>query len=280
MRFLASALMGLLVLAAAPAQACRVPPTYGDEAARQSAAWREYLGQSATASGVGIIATARCYGAAPDAAVVGYKAGLTSRTTQERFGATAPLLGVLFDGMIEPGGATLEWTPGERPRWEADLLLVVGSDAINEATSREEALSALRGYRPFIEVPRLGADDGTPLTAERLGAANVGAWRGAAGPERPLPADALTSLASMRVVALGEDGAVLAEGRGTDVLGHPLDVVLWVRDAVKARGGRLKPDDVISVGSFTPLTAPKPGQTVRVRYEGLSGDPEVSVSFR
>lgn len=215
-----------------------------------------------------------------EARVIGYKAGLTSRAAQQRFGTDAPLLGVLFDGMLLDDGADIEVGTAERTVWEADLLLVVGDAAINEARTREQVLAALRGFRPFIEAPRLGPDTGQPMTAERLRDINVGAWRGVAGAERPLPPDALASLASMRVVALDEQGSVLAEGRGSDVLGHPLDVVLWVRDAVKAQGSRLKPGEVISVGSFTPLIPPRPGQTVRVRYEGLPGDPEVSVSFR
>lgn len=224
---------------------------------------------------------ARCDGpAVSEAKVIGYKAGLTSKAAQQRFGADGPVLGLLFDGMIADDGATIEFDPAQRPVWEADLLLVVGDAAINSATTREQALAALRGYQPFIEVPSLGPDTGRPPDVESLKSINVGAWRGAAGAERSLPADALTSLAAMRVVALAADGSVLAEGKGSDVLGHPLDVVLWVRDQVKAEGGELKPGDVISVGSFTPLTPPVSGQAVRVRYEGLDGDPEVSVSFR
>ena len=212
--------------------------------------------------------------------VVGYKAGLTSPAAQARFGTDRPLLGELRDGMLLEDGAVVDPAGAPQVRWEADLLLVVGADAINQATTREQVLAALAGYHPFIEVPTLGPDTGRPPSAARLAEINVGAWRGVVGPLRRLPPDAITSLAAMRVRAFDASGALLAEGKGSDVLGHPLDVVLWVRDAVKAKGGRLRPGDVISVGAFTPLTPPKPGQTVVVRYEGLPGDPEVRVSFR
>jgi 2-keto-4-pentenoate hydratase len=36
---------------------------------------------------------------------------------------------------------------------------------------------------------------------------------------------------------------------------------------------------VLSLGSFTPPLAPKAGTTVTVRYEGLPGNPTVSVRF-
>lgn len=212
--------------------------------------------------------------------VAGYKAGLTSAAAQARFRTDRPLLGLLFPSMILPSGSIVEATYGARPVWEADLLLVVGDESINEARDRDEALRALRGFRPFIELPDLVYARDASIDAAMLQRINVGARLGVAGEERPMPADAASSLAAMRVVALDGTGAVLAEGKGSDVLGHPLDVALWVRNRLKAHGSRLRPGDVISVGSFTPLTPPKPGQTIRVRYEGLAGDPEVSVSFR
>jgi len=212
--------------------------------------------------------------------VAGYKAGLTTRAAQARFGTDAPLLGVLFRSMILDGGAEIEIAGRAGARWEADFLLVVGDAAINKARTRAEALAALRGFRPFIEVPVLPAVEGRAPVAADLAEVNVGAWRGVAGPELPLPANAMEALAAMRVVALDEAGVVLAEGKGSDALGHPLDVVLWVRDQVLANGGRLRPGDVISVGAFTPLTPPKPGQRITVRYEGLPGSPAVMVRFR
>jgi 2-keto-4-pentenoate hydratase len=81
------------------------------------------------------------------------------------------------------------------------------------------------------------------------------------------------------VVVLG-DGVELDRGKGADVLDHPLNAVVWlVRDL--ARSGRaLKRGDLVSLGSFSRLLAPRPGLAVAVRYEGLPGTPEVRVSFK
>ena len=50
---------------------------------------------------------------------------------------------------------------------------------------------------------------------------------------------------------------------------------------IQARSGiRLKRGDVLSLGSFTPLLPPRGGTTIKVRYFGLPGDPEVSVRFK
>jgi 2-keto-4-pentenoate hydratase len=75
-------------------------------------------------------------------------------------------------------------------------------------------------------------------------------------------------------------GVKLAEGKDNAVLGSPLNVAIWIARDLAADGTRLKKGDFISVGSFSPLTPPKPGLTVTARYEGLPGNPQVSVSFK
>lgn len=278
--------VGCLIAAAAAAPAASACEDYigprPHVAAEPSPEQWTFAYQAARVSFPEIRATAKsCTGlSVPGVLVAGYKAGLTTAAAQSRFGTDRPLLGVLFDQMLLENGATVDRAGRAGTRWEADFLLVVGDARINAARTREEALAGLRGFRPFIEIPVLPSVEGRALGAADLAAVNVGAWRGVFGDERPLPGGALTSLAAMRVRAFDGSGVLLAEGKGSDALGHPLDVVLWVKDQVLAQGGRLRPGDVISVGAFTPLTPPKPGQTVRVRYEGLPGDPEVSVSFR
>jgi len=56
--------------------------------------------------------------------------------------------------------------------------------------------------------------------------------------------------------------------------------VLWlVQDLEKSRV-KLKPGDLLSLGSFAPPLPPWPGLAVTVRYEGLPGNPAVTVRFR
>lgn len=48
--------------------------------------------------------------------VIGYKAGLTAKPTQERFNASAPVAGVLLEAMILKDGASVPADYGARPR--------------------------------------------------------------------------------------------------------------------------------------------------------------------
>jgi 2-keto-4-pentenoate hydratase len=213
---------------------------------------------------------------------VGYKAGLTSKALQERFGVSEPVRGQLLAGMLLQDGATVPASFGARPLYEADLLLVVKDEGINSANTPEEALRHISAVRPFIELPDLAVKEGEPMNGVVLAAANVAARYGVMGAEIPMnpTPEMAKALADMTVVVTDGSGAKLAEGKGNAVLGSPLNVAIWIARDLAASGTRLTAGDLISVGSFTPLTPPKPGQRVTARYEGLPGNPQVSVSFK
>ena len=214
--------------------------------------------------------------------VVGYKAALTAKAVQERFKATAPVLGVLTDRMILVDGARVPATFGARPLFEADLLLVVADEAVNDARTPEEALRSISGLRPFIELPDLALSPSETLEGPQLAGINAAARFGVAGAEVPLQAtpETVKALADMKVVMTDGTGATLAEGTGAATLGNPLAAVVFLAAELKAAGAKLRAGDLVSVGSFSPLLPPKPGLTVRVAYQGLpNAEPSVSVTF-
>jgi len=75
---------------------------------------------------------------------------------------------------------------------------------------------------------------------------------------------------------------VLGEGQGTSLLGDPLNVVMWIRDSLKAEGKKLNKGDLLSLGSITKLTPPTPNTTIRAVYFDLDpkGPVEISVKFK
>jgi 2-keto-4-pentenoate hydratase len=79
-----------------------------------------------------------------------------------------------------------------------------------------------------------------------------------------------------------KNGAMLAEGPGSSLLDHPMNVVLWIRDSLKADGIALKRRDLLSPGTVTKLTPTAPNTTVKARYVGLDpkGPVEINVIFK
>ena len=219
---------------------------------------------------------------ASDNRIVGYKAGLTSRAVQERFGVASPVRGVLFEKMMLKDGADVPADFGARPVYEADLLVVVKDAAIHQAKTHLEALRSISLVVPFIELPDLLVADGEKLSAPLIVSLNVGARLGVVG--KGIPAQATTefadALAAMRVVATDQKGNEIASGNGAAILDHPLNAVLWLAQELGKSGIKLKPGDLLSLGSFTAPMNPRPGLSVTVRYMGLPGNPEVSVRFK
>jgi 2-keto-4-pentenoate hydratase len=217
-------------------------------------------------------------------AVVGYKAGLTNPAVQKRFNHNTPVWGTLYEGMLLPNGAVVPANFGARPLFEADLLVRVASTAINQAKTPADVLAAIDQVIPFIELPDLVVEAPPKLNGAAISAINVGARLGVLGTPMALPNtraerfQLLDALRDMTVVISG-DGAELDRGKGSDVLEHPLNAVVWLAQAMAAEGKSMKVGDVISLGSFSKLLPPKAGLKVEVSYQGLPGSPKVNMSF-
>ena len=216
---------------------------------------------------------------------VGYKAGLTNPAVQKRFNASAPVWGTLYGPMLLPNGARVAANFGARALFEADLLVRVSSQAVNQARSPQDVMASIDQVIPFIELPDLVVQAPGKLNGAAITAINVGARLGVLGTPLAVPTtraerfalqDALRDMTAIVSV----DGTEADRGKGSDVLEHPLNAVVWLVQDMARHGVALKVGDVVSLGSFSRLLPPKPGIAVEVVYWGLPGTPKVQVSFK
>jgi len=218
--------------------------------------------------------------------VIGYKAGLTNPAVQKRFNTDKPVWGKLYEGMVLPSGAVVDAAFGARPLYEADMLVRVKSAAINQAKTPMQVLEAVDQVIPFIELPDLMVQAPPKLNGAGVSAINVGARLGVAGAPLPVPAyraeryALLQALADMNVVLTDGTGARLGGGKGSDILDHPLNAVVWLAGALAQEGLAMQPGDLISLGSFSPLLPPKAGLSVTATYDGLPGAAPVRLGFK
>jgi 2-keto-4-pentenoate hydratase len=213
-------------------------------------------------------------------APAGYKAGLTNGAVQQRFGHDSPVRGTLYAPMLLHSGVTVPSRFGARPLFEADLLVRVSDPAINRATTPAEVLTSIDQVIPFIELPDLIVNDPGQLNGAAIIAINVGARLGVMGGPITVGADSglAEALQDMTVVVRG-NGDELDRGQGSDVLGHPLNAVIWLASDLAREGLALNKGDLVSLGSFSRLLPPAPGLAVEIQYLGLPGDPKVEVFF-
>ena len=218
--------------------------------------------------------------------VVGYKAGLTNPAVQKRFNTDKPVWGKLYEGMVLGNGAAVEAAFGARPLFEADMLVRVKSAQINQAKTPLQVLESIDQVIPFIELPDLLVQAPPKLNGAGVSAINVGARLGVAGAPLAVPAYRaeryafLQALADMQVSLTDGAGTRLGGGKGSDILEHPLNAVVWLAQALAQEGLAMQPGDLISLGSFSPLLPPKAGLSVTATFEGLPGAEPVRVSFK
>lgn len=281
------ALLALAAASAAPAQ-CLSPEQVSALAerytARQPAA--DFAAPLSDADGACTRQRLNALLAARLGPVIGYKAGLTNPAVQKRFNTDQPVWGVLYSGMIQPSGFATAANFGARPLFEADMLVRVKDAAIHQARTPAEVLQHIDQVIPFIELPDLTVQTPGKLNGAGVAAINVGARLGVAGTPIDVPATRgeryrlLDGLEQMQVQLTNDQGQLLAQGRGSDILGHPLNAVVWLAQALQKDGITLKAGDLLSLGSFSPLLPPKPGLGVTADYLGLPGAQPVKVQFQ
>ncbi len=220
------------------------------------------------------------------AKLVGYKAGLTNPAVQKRFNTDRPVWGKLYENMLLKDGATVDAAFGARALFEADMLVRVSSEAINSSKTPMDVLNAIDQIIPFIELPDLVVQAPPRLNGAAISAINVGARLGVLGQPIAAPAtraekyQMLDALRDMQVTMTDAAGVNLGGGKGSDILEHPLNAVVWLAQALAKEGQSMKVGQLISLGSFSPLVPTKAGLNVRVNYAGLPGAKPVTVSFK
>jgi len=213
---------------------------------------------------------------------IGYKVALSSKPAQDRFGVTEPVYGALVEGMLLKDGAELSLN---YPNLyvEADLVVQVGSEKINDAHTIGDIAHNLSELVVFIEVPQIltapaGVDPGAYFVAT-----GAGAHRGVLGQRIAMDGSAamLDRLSRMEVVLRGPDGIPVSSSVGRDLMGHPLAPALFLIRKLKSSGERLHTGDYLSLGTFGAGPVPaKPGSYV-LTYRGLAPEPlSATVRFR
>jgi 2-keto-4-pentenoate hydratase len=211
----------------------------------------------------------------------GFKAGYTSLNTRPGTDVDRPLRGFLFQNMFLKDGAVISAKFGARPRFAADLIAVVKDDDLKDAATPLDALAHISHFLPFIDLSDLMFEEGAPTEMFNLIATNIGSRWGVLG--KPIAVEVtqefLTLLETMTVVMEDDKGETIGRGKGSDVLGHPMNAVMWIVRDLEHSAQRVQQGDKLGVGAFFPAGTPQAGRSIKVTYQGLPGDPSVSVRF-
>lgn len=198
----------------------------------------------------------------------GWKVGLTSVEAQRRIGSEGPCFGRLFSDMASPNESTIEWGRFGNPRIEAEIAFRLGKD-LNPGGATSDAIEATI---PAIEIVDSRYPQG-PAGPGELVADNVSGAGFVLGD--PTPFMSSFDFEGCRA-EVARNGMPEKSGRGSDCLGSPLLSLEWLAEELNHRGRSLRSGDVILSGSLIAPLAVRPGDDIRIEFEGLGS---VAIAF-
>lgn len=182
--------------------------------------------------------------------VLGWKAAFTNDAAMEKMKTDEPAVGPLFEKWVYRSGEDLP-TPENclrRVECEYAFRLARGLPARDAAYSRDEVADAVGSLHPAIEIVHSRVAEAFDLGARVLVADHcvnfafvygegVSDWRGL---------DLIN-----QAVTLTVDGETSAQGSGADVMGDPLQSLIWLVNKLSGRGRDLAAGALITTGSCT-----------------------------
>ena len=199
---------------------------------------------------------------------IGYKIGCTTSAMQTYLGIDHPAAGYMYAASARPDGITLARGDVVRPGVECEIAVTLGRPlrADSAPFTRETVLPAIAAVHAAIEIVDERYEDWRSLGGETLIADDffhAGLILGApVTPWRDLDLCAIEGVTRVNGVDVGR-------GRGADILGHPLDALVWLADHCAARGRGVPAGAIISLGSLVPVQWLSAGDHAAVELAGL-----------
>jgi 2-keto-4-pentenoate hydratase len=199
----------------------------------------------------------------------GYKIGLTTPRMQTMCGIDQPIAGTIFAGRLHNSPAAIDAAPFIRLGVESEIAVQVGKPLPNMASIDAAAvLACLSQICAAFELIDDSDADYTALDAASLIADN--SWNAGLVLGPPSPAAKFSRLSGFAGV-LFQNGKEVERGNSSDVMGNPLNVIVWLAKHLASRGVSLQPGQWITTGSICKTRFAVTGESYRFEVEGLAG---------
>ena len=182
-------------------------------------------------------------------AIAGYKVALTTAVMQQMVGFGHPAYGAVFTSGVHHSPVTINHSDYVHVGAECEIAVLLSKDLPASAAPYDRAgvAGAVAALMPAFElVDDRGADYSDLFF---LGVAADNAWNAGVVLGEPVTEwqgiDLVAASGAMTI-----NGQPAGEGKGGDVLGHPLEALAWLANNLAERGKSLQKDMIVMTGSI------------------------------
>lgn len=197
-------------------------------------------------------------------AIVGHKVGCTTPVMQAYMQIDAPCSGGIFANTVAVGHHRMNAVDYQKIGVECEIAVRLATDLdadANGTVTHAMAINAIATCMAAIEIVEDRYVDYRSLTTPVLIADdffNAGCVLGAACDDfDPGKLDTVTAVMEV-------NGEAVGDGRGSDVLGHPLSSLCWLAEQRASRGQPLRAGEFVLLGSVVQTYWLNPGDEVRI----------------
>lgn len=201
--------------------------------------------------------------------VVGWKIAATSTVGQQHIGVDGPLAGSLLQDRVLENGAIVPLAGNHMRVTEAEFAFQFSRALPQrpEPYTEDEVLAAIGAMHPTIEVPDSRYEDFTVVGAPHLIADNACACWLVIGPAARVSWRNLNVAAHQVRATL--NGRPAAEGAGRNVLGSPVNALLWVANELRVYADGLHAGDLVTTGTCIVPVNVAPGDSFEADFGAL-----------
>ena len=205
-------------------------------------------------------------------AVAGYKIGLTTPIMQQLCGVAEPVYGAIFASEVHHSRAELVARNYCRLGVETEIAVRLSED-LPQGGDRDRVAAAVESCMAAIELLDDLRHDYKRLSAAAMVAGNV--WNAGVVLAPPVADWRRLDLAQL-TARLTINGREIGHGKGGDVMGNPLNALVWLADKLASHGTPLRRGMIVMTGSMVPIQFPSPGDHAVVEVDRLGAAELVS----
>lgn len=197
--------------------------------------------------------------------LAGWKIGCTTPVMQRYLGIGNPCAGGVFASTVQQREGRFPHASFVRVGVECEIAVRLGHDLVGE-TERESAARAVEACMAAIEVVDDRYDDYSQLGAPTLIADDFFGAGAVLGQERvDFDPRRLREVRARMLIERREVGS----GSGTDILGEPLEALVWLANNLSSRGERLRAGQIVLLGSLVQTHWVARGERVVIENDAL-----------